>query len=490
MPVDENIEIGLLIGNDCPMAIRPLKIIAGKDHEPYGIKTNLGWGIVGKIVSKQHDYSDEISSYSVMADEYVYTENRKTVIALKSSVKEVINPSNMRAMLEQDFNERCMDQQPISYNDKRFLQIMENEIVQRTDGHYELPLPLKANGNLPNNKAMALKRLNGLKRKFVKNKKYFQDYCSFMDNNIDKGYAEEVPSSELHTNDNVWYLPHHGVYHPRKPGKLRVVFDCSAKYNNICLNECLLQGPDLTNRLASVLCRFRQENIAFTCDIEGMFHQVKVNEAYKNLLRFIWWPNGNLDQSPIEYRMTVHLFGATSSPSCCNFVLKRCAEIHRAEFGDEVSNFIQNNFYVDDGLMSVSSVDEALSIIQGSREVCKRGGFHLHKFLSNSPKIMMKMSPKGNPSSMKNIELNQKENSQIERTLGIQWCIESDTFQFRLELKDCPITRRGILATISSVFDPLGFIAPVILIGKKILQILCRDGANWDDPVSTEIKSQ
>lgn len=78
----------------------------------------------------------------------------------------------------------------------------------------------------------------------------------------------------------------------------------------------------------------------------------------------------------------------------------------------------------------------------------------------------------------------------IERALGVQWCIASDTLQFRVELKDQPLTRRGILSTVSSVFDPLGLLAPLILVGKGILQELCRDGADWDDQVPEPLRSR
>ncbi|KAK3730889.1 hypothetical protein QZH41_002984 [Actinostola sp. cb2023] len=76
----------------------------------------------------------------------------------------------------------------------------------------------------------------------------------------------------------------------------------------------------------------------------------------------------------------------------------------------------------------------------------------------------------------------------IERALGVQWCVESDTFQFRITLKDRPFTRRGILATVSSVFDPLGLVAPVILLGKRILQSLCQEGVDWDEKVPDAIR--
>lgn len=63
----------------------------------------------------------------------------------------------------------------------------------------------------------------------------------------------------------------------------------------------------------------------------------------------------------------------------------------------------------------------------------------------------------------------------------MHWCIESDTLQFRIELKDKPFSRRGILSTVSSVYDPLGLVEPIILLGKRILQELCREGVDWDD---------
>ena len=75
----------------------------------------------------------------------------------------------------------------------------------------------------------------------------------------------------------------------------------------------------------------------------------------------------------------------------------------------------------------------------------------------------------------------------VQRSLGTYWCIESDTFGFHIELKGKPTTLRGILSTISSVYDPLGAASPVILAGKQILQALCHQNVNWDDPVPENI---
>ena len=55
---------------------------------------------------------------------------------------------------------------------------------------------------------------------------------------------------------------------------------------------------------------------------------------------------------PKEYRMTVHLFGATSSPSCANYALRKTAEEFGNLFGKQAEHAIKKNFYVDDCLRS------------------------------------------------------------------------------------------------------------------------------------------
>ena len=95
--------------------------------------------------------------------------------------------------------------------------------------------------------------------------------------------AEKVPTDRLNVRDGkVNYVPHVGVYHPRKPERIRVVFDCSARFHGIFINDCLLQGPDLTNGLLGVLCRFREERTAFMMDVKGMFHQFFVPEHQRD----------------------------------------------------------------------------------------------------------------------------------------------------------------------------------------------------------------
>ena len=121
--------------------------------------------------------------------------------------------------------------------------------------------------------------------------------------------------------------------------------------------------------------------------------------------------------------------------------------------------------------------------------MCLRGGFNLHKFTSNEKDVIQEIPVPDRAEDVKNLDFD-REPLPIERALGVQWCIESDTFKFVVSLKDRPCTRRGILSTVSSIFDPLGFIAPVLLEGTAILQELCRQNLDWDDPVPEKIQKR
>ena len=172
------------------------------------------------------------------------------------------------------------------------------------------------------NRLMAEKPLNGLKKRLIKDEGLCRKYVECMQTYIDNGYAEEVLDSGPENEREQWFIPHHPVVHPRKPGKMRIAFDCAAKHKRVSLNDVLLQGPDFLNSLFGVLTRFRKERVALVADIECMYHQIKVHPNNRNMLSFLWWKSGCLSDAPSTYRMTSHLFGAKSSPSVALFCLE------------------------------------------------------------------------------------------------------------------------------------------------------------------------
>ena len=174
--------------------------------------------------------------------------------------------------------------------------------------------------------------------------------------------------------------------------------------------------------------------------------------------------------------MNVHIFGAVSSPSVANFALRSVAdEPHPAC----VSSTISYNFYVDDCLKSVDTDHEAIQLIDDLTMACKEKGFRLTKFVSNSHEVMAHIPPQERSKETKNCSLEDK--LPVEKALGLRWNVEEDVFEFAIKNVHSESTRRGILSSVSSVYDPLGFIAPVILPAKSILQGLCKDNhKEWD----------
>ncbi|XP_057294522.1 uncharacterized protein LOC130623032 [Hydractinia symbiolongicarpus] len=294
------------------------------------------------------------------------------------------------------------------------------------------------------------------------------------------GHARKLSDFEKNqTSDITNYIPHHGVVHPNKPGKVRVVFDAAAKYKGISLNDNLLPGPDLLNNLVSVLLTFRTYRYAIMADIEKMFHQVKVSRIEQDALRFVWRENtsDNID----DFAMQVHLFGKVDSPCCANYALRQTSIDHDREIVDAITK----KFYMDDYLDSMKTVDEAVSIAKTVTEALKSCGFRLTKYLSNSCEIL-KCFPNTETVINVNLDLNKLP---TERVLGMLWNPNTDYFTFKVVNKPSPETKRGILSLTSSIFDALGILTPFILEGKLIIQSLWKSKIDWDEEIPTELKT-
>lgn len=199
-----------------------------------------------------------------------------------------------------DFPERVSVNQEPAKEDQQFLDLVSKS-VKLVNGHYCIGLPLKEKEICTPDNSVAEQHTPNLKRRFKRDSSFHSDHTNFMSDMISKGHAEKVPDDVLeHSDGRKWYLPHHS----------------GVTFQGVSLNSQLLQGPDLTSTFMGVLDRFHKEPVVITADTKAMFHQVKVPNEDRDLLRFLWWPDGDYSQNMVEYRMTVYLFGATSSPSC------------------------------------------------------------------------------------------------------------------------------------------------------------------------------
>ena len=128
------------------------------------------------------------------------------------------------------------------------------------------------------------------------------------------------------------------------------------------------------------------------------------------------------------------------------------------------------NFYVDDLLKSTKGAEEAVSLTKNVVQRCAAGGFKLTKFISNHPDVLSAIPE--------------------ERALGVLWNTDNDTLCCNINIMEKPLTRRGLLAMLSSIYDPLGLVSPFSLKGRKTIQELCKGSFQWDHPIPENIKQQ
>ena len=449
--------VGLLIGIDCKRVFQPLECRIGPAKAPDAVRTPLRWVLYGANVTVG---LADVSNHA----------------ALNVSI-DVLRDDPCPLDLPEPSND-CSCSLKTSREDRIALQMMK-EKVKIVNGHFQLPLLWESStSQLPNNRKVAEMRLMCLKGRLAKDKALHEKYSAVMASYFEEGYAEKIGVTESKFS---WFLPHHPVVNPMKPDKLRIVFDCGAEYNGASLNKALIRGPDLTNTLVGVLLRFREKGVTLVADVKSMFHQVKVEPEDKNVLKFLWWPEGNMDEFPEVCCMTVHIFGAKSSPSCASFALLHAVDVFGHEFSDEAVTAVRRNFYVDDFLLSVSSISEAVQIGREVTKMLSKAGFTLHKWLSNKSEVTKHFSEISRMDSSKPIS---DKSQMMHRVLGVQWNVGSDRFRMQVDPSVKAFTRRGLLSMVSSIFDPLGFVAPILTAPKLWLRELKEQ--DWDEEISED----
>ena len=136
----------------------------------------------------------------------------------------------------------------------------------------------------------------------------------------------------------------------------------------------------------------------------------------------------------MEHRMKVHLFGNTSSPAVATFGLRKTAQVGEAEFGSDAK----------DGLKSMPGSEQAVDLLRCTQAMLATANLRLHKISSNDPKVTQAFPREDRASDLRDLDMNQ-DTTPIQRSLGVCWDLEADTFTFRVTLGNKPFTRRGVL---------------------------------------------
>ena len=176
----------------------------------------------------------------------------------------------------------------------------------------------------------------------------------------DKGYINKVPRDEGKP-VQVWYLPHFPLLRPDKSTtKTRIVFDASAKFNDVSLNDIVLQRPKLQSDLFALLLRFRRDPVALMCDIKEMYLQIKLKPEDQPYHRFVWW-DLETDREPDVFEFNRVVFGVDSSPFQVQFVDQEDARRHQSIFPLAAETVLKSTC-MDDSMDSVPSVKTAVEL--------------------------------------------------------------------------------------------------------------------------------
>lgn len=272
-----------------------------------------------------------------------------------------------------------------------------------------------------------------------------------------------------------------------KPGKGRLVFDAAAVSESTSFNELLISGPDYLKSLPGISMRFRQYKVAVKSEIKDMIMRIFIKPSDRDAQRFLWRREDRKRESAIA-RMRVMLFGAKSSSSTAIYI-KKNAMSFQSLYPSAAQKIIENS-YMDDYLDSFESNTKANETIHQIIEINNKAAFNMHSWASNSESALSNVEA----SDCAKQDLNTPSDS-VEKVLALNRLTSQErlTFNFKsskilpniLQGIQRP-TKRQFLGIIMSIYDPLGFLLPITVQSRFLMQKIWASKVHWDDSISND----
>ncbi|XP_011859248.1 PREDICTED: uncharacterized protein LOC105556757 [Vollenhovia emeryi] len=243
-----------------------------------------------------------------------------------------------------------------------------------------------------------------------------------------------------------------------------------------------MKGPPLQRDLALILLNWRRYRFVFTTDIVKMFRQIGVAPADQDCQRVVWSPDPAVE--PVDYRLTTVTYGTNSAPYLAIRTLLQLAQDEGGRF-PLGARCLEHYTYVDDVFAGADDLSFAMRKRSEVVELLGLAGFSLDKWAANHPSLLPVP-----PQSVSSTRINDDESV---KTLGIYWDSIQDAFKFDSLVSRSTsdkLTKRAILSDISRLFDPLGWLAPVTVVAKILMQDLWIMKCEWDTVLPVEIRSR
>ena len=361
-----------------------------------------------------------------------------------------------------------------------FMQVYQKHCISRDeDGSYVVRFPWKENHPfLPSNLTICERQTRALARRLARQPDLLKLYGSIIDEQEQRNFIERAPALNNQSSKSVHYIPHHPVRKNSPTTPVRIVYNCSCRQSpkHASLNDCLMVGDPTPVDLSSILLRFRLHRYALSTDIEKAFLHVKLDERDRDFTQFFWLSDPtNPESTFITYRFKVVLFGSASSP----FMLNATLNHHLNLYGSPVSCDMKNNLYVDNIISGCQSEEALIHYYTESRAIMSDANFNLRSWASNSMKLQERAQNDHILDSDTTVSL-----------LGLKWNTCTDT----IALSQCkikqdtttPVTKRNILQASSKQYDPLGWLSPITVRAKLLIQELWKQQVSWDEPLDKD----
>lgn len=455
--------IDVLLGAEFFYQVLSIGQIKISDHLPTLQNTVFGWVVSGKV--------DEIQNRSATC--CVFSEDDDTTNALLERFWK-LNEFDDNVSAYTAMEKQC--ETHFAHNTKR-----------DHTGRFIVRLPFTDNPDtLGNSKQIALHRMYSLEKRLAKNQPLKESYVKFMEEYERLGHMTEV-SADVGDSDH-YFIPHHCVIKPESSTtKLRVVFDASAKTSRgQSLNDVLHTGPKIQNDLFTILLRFRLPRYVFTTDIQKMYRQVLVHPDDRRFQMIIWRQDSSKELK--FYQLNTVTYGTRPAPYMAIKCLLQLSSEYRQKY-PLGAKALGENFYVDDGLLGKNSLTSAKQTQDELKIILKSAGFELRKWCANHPQLL-----EGIPADHKEINLDFDDESRDQiKTLGLTWRPKEDTFCVKIGptlTKSTRISKRNVSSQLAQIFDPLGILAPVVIIAKIFMQKLWSMKLSWDEALPAELHTK
>ncbi|XP_018360160.1 PREDICTED: uncharacterized protein LOC108759301 [Trachymyrmex cornetzi] len=469
---------GLKLADGCPTDNTPIHTILGSDLYPYVLRDGLRTGTTGQPVAQNTVFGWVLSGAT----------RTKTDASCDASAVHVhhaqLHDSLKRSLVRFWKIEEVMHRPPISEEDAQCEQHFVSTHTRAKDGRYIVRLPFKRNPTrgLGDTRSRAQCCLLALERRLAKVPTAYETYHEFLDEYERLGHMQVAftdPTAES------CYLPHHAVLKvDSATTKTRVVFNASSpSTTGTSLNDLLIIGPKLQTDLQLLHLQWRAYRFVYSADVEKMYRQIQVDPRDVNYQRILW--RSSPSTAIQEYQLLTVTYGTASAPFLALRVLRQLAEDegHDLPLGRHA---LLTSMFVDDALFGADSKDTVREIRDQLVALLARGQFVLRKWESNAPSLLDDIDPQNHGLAREKVI---QEDDHV-KILGISWHPISDSYRFVVANERSPrMTKRLILSTISRLFDPLGWLSPVIITAKILIQSLWSLDLDWDSPLPNAVAS-